>query len=422
MLLLGFLAALAHAQDPTAWLAQPVAPELHPVGPAYLYDWQVTTSRIMGGRRASPLFRSTAAAMDVHWRLAAYDAEAPLLLDDQQQQARQLAWTGASLGMQQTVESIVTASPELGMLYRCVRTVTAPSVEIQARPGQFEGDRADVRLNVNQGSRNRAVDLAAFEEQGTARRAPRFRLGGGLDIVQLEGRNIAEDELNFGLGLSSSAELDRLGPLNLRARATVVRPNEDVTRLSWNGSARLPLSHGVSLMSGINGDAESVFRLNSGVELRPQKAPSYNIRLVATQRIDTQEERLMLTLNRQLRWRLPNDIRSWPLGAEIGAPGPLPQSFPNRQPHQLTNFLPPSPDQVAVGERPPPDPLLLFRRGPQLSERPGGIPGDIDIAALAQLSQERQSAAVSDEAQRPDGVEGDGALGVLPPTLDGGDQ
>lgn len=364
MPLVALLLNTALAQEGEPWLVQSVAPQLHPVGPAFLRDWQLNTRDLMAGQRASPLFRSTAAGMDVHWRLAAYDTEMPWLFEEQQEQARQLAWLGTSLGFQQTVQAIVSQSPEISALYMGIRTVTAPSIEIRGTPNRSGGGP---RVKLNQGSRNRAAAMASLSEAPLSARSrqTRVRIGSGVNVVQLQPPGAAEDQQVYTLGLVSSVEADRIGPLSFRAAAAVVQPGPDATHVNWNGNARVPLRYGVSILNNINGTAEAVTRISSGVEYRPGASP-YNVRLTASQRLDLGEERVMLSVTRQLRWTLPVDIERWPLGAEPGTRGPYLPQLPDRSPHQLTGTL-------TIGS---------FAGRAQAAEGLAGVPGDVRVTTL----------------------------------------
>lgn len=418
LMLLAFIGSLAQAQAHLDWLLEPVSPTLHTVGPAFLYDWRQNTHRIVGGDQASPLFQNTAAAMDVHWRLAAYDTEQPILLDEQQRQARKLAWMGTTLGLHQTIEQMLSGSPEFSAIYRSMRTITAPSVELRGRRPDAPGSRVQVMLN--QGSRNRAASNAQFSESPRRRQTSRLRLGGGVSVVRRDLPGDREDDTELAIGYQSSLEVDRIGPLSFRARSVLLRSESasESLQVSWSGSARLPLVHGLSAMGGITGSNEDLFRLSTGLELRLRRVPRTTLRLIAMQRPDLSEERITLSLVRQSRWPAPVDIDGWPLGAELDAHGVPALVFPERDPHVLTSLLPPLPGTTPIGELAPPDTHTSLARRHQLGEGLGGVPGDVGVAALVELGQQGQGAMVPDEAQGPDGVEGDRAVRFCPAVLD----
>ena len=352
LMLLATIAALAWAEEPSP-LEGSFAPTLRPPQPSFMEDLHLHIRDEMAGRGASPLFRATAASMEVYWRIAAYDTQPLTLTEQQQQQTVDLARMGVTLGLQSTVEDIVSRSPELATVYRCLRTFTSPSIEVYpsrigSSGGSGEGGAA-VRLNATSNARATAA-LASFDENNRrGRPPPRLRLGSGFTLVELQSAPTTAAARRFSLdgeqsvvkpGMLVMLEADRLGPLSLRSRAALVQPDPRSFSVDWVASARTTLLPQISTMGSIGGDQTAPLRTAASLEWRPTTEIPMQLALVGSQRLLDGEERVMLQYTQQLRWRIPNDIDRWPLGQELDAVGMPPIVLPDRGPPVLVRLLP----------------------------------------------------------------------------------
>ncbi|MEL6341797.1 MAG: hypothetical protein AAFV53_01605 [Myxococcota bacterium] len=313
---------------------EPVALNLHPVHTSFVGDWQSRTRDLMGGRQASPLFRSSASAMDVYWRLAANDIDRPLLLPQQEQQAIDLAWLGGGLGLTESLNAIIQQTPELARLHQLVRSVTAPSVEVQAHD-------QGVRVSLNGGMNNARVEAANLNESVRLFSPPRIRLSSGLTVIQID---TAEEEDTFDPirpGLSMMLALDRIGPVSLRARSALVQMPDNEVTVDWFATGRLNLTPRLTALGNISGDEMITRTMATGLEWRlVAKNRTAFVRLMASQRLTNGDERVMVTYNQPLRWRVPSDIKRWPLGQEPDAFDPPPVFIRDTGPNQLVSLVP----------------------------------------------------------------------------------
>ena len=336
------LVAAAHAQ-PSDWYAEPVASSLSTVREPFLYRWQDNVTAVMSGPGASPLFRTTATRMDAHWRLAAYDIDAPLLFEEDQQRALEQAGMGALLALQLSTDQIISRSDEFATIQRSLRTLGGPSVVLRQ---QQEG--LDVQFNER--PRNQQVTMARMEEPQRSRStAPgsrqasgrQLRLSSGLRVVDVTRTSQdGEDYTILRPALSLSADADRLGPISLRLRTAVLQERRRHTAFDWRAAVRLRTLPRVSLLGDIQGNEEIAERLQTGVEWRLPVAQAPITRLVGSRRVADGEQRLMLQLTLPMQWNIPHDIQRWPLGQTLDAPGPAPVLRKDIRPGPLVRLVP----------------------------------------------------------------------------------
>lgn len=406
------LVSLSQAREPYDLMLEPVTPNLHVVGPAFLRDWHANTAAIMSSPRGSPLFRNNAAHMDAYWRLAAFDTTLPYISEEQSLTVREQAWLGTSLGLQQTIAALAGENPGVQAIYRSLRTLSSPSIELS----KSEQDTSRT-IRFNEGYRNRSAAMARFEQGTNRTQGTRIRLGGGLNVVSIPEDNTLEETWNPTLGYISALEADRVGPFNFRVQSTVVRTDADVLSVNWMGSIRAPIHRNAGIVTTINGTEEQITRQSLGLEVRHRAPPLTLIRLSAVQILPRSEEQLVLSVTRQFQWQLPVEVGQPLPGATDSAASPALIALPDRQPHTLTSLLPAMPDTAPIGVSGPVETDRSLRRRSQRCQCLGGVPGNVGVAAFTQLRQQRQRLVVPNETQRPDGVEGDAALRVYPLVL-----
>ena len=325
-MLLTTLLATAAAQSP--WYATPVAVDLHPVGESLMGRWQRNVSDVMSGPGASPLFRSTAAAMDVHWRLSAYDTEPPWLMDDQRTRAMELSWVGTTMALQLTAQQILARNDTMSTIYRSLRTLTGPSLEVQRH-----GDSMRVRLN--EGDKNPSVAIARLQESPPSL-SPRLKVSSGLHLIEsTELSDEGEEYVVIRPGLSIASSIDRAGPLSLRLRTSLMQTSDQGTTVDWLAMSQLNLTPSLSLLADAQGQLDTPRRLQAGVGWTHQSPDRTSVRLTGSQRLEDGEERVMVSITCPLRWYIPADIQRWPLGVVPGRPGPQPLLVRDRSPNTL---------------------------------------------------------------------------------------
>ncbi|MFT5683482.1 MAG: hypothetical protein ACI8RZ_004414 [Myxococcota bacterium] len=337
-MLTAMLIASASAQ-PSDWYTEPVTASLQPVREPFLYHWQDNVSTVMASPTASPLFRASAARMDVYWRLAAYDTSLPWLSEQDAQQAIEQASLGAMLALQLSADQIISRSPEFATIQRSLRTLAGPSMLIEKKPD-------GVNLKLNDGPKNQRVAMASINEPRQQQRpSPQVRLSSGLRIVELTRVDgSGQDYTILRPGLSLTANADRIGPATLRLRASLLQERLDETTVDWQAAARLNTIPGVALLGDVQGSEEQLARLQTGVEWRLPIAEVVTTRLTGSYRVEDGEQRVMLQVNRPLRWHIPSDIQRWPLGQELDARGPSPTLRREIGPGPLVRLVP---EQVA---------------------------------------------------------------------------
>jgi len=342
LLLPCWVAAGSPAAAAPEWGSLQVAEELHPVRQPFLTRWQLQTAEAMAGRGAPVWFRDTANDLELRLRLSEWDPE-PFTHDPRaRDQALTMALAGSTLGWQRALRQVMRSSPEMASAWSAGQSVLSPSVKVRGRPG------GGARATVDDPSAGRA-DLAFAElDQApparglTQRPTPTFRTGSAFTMIPIPDAGSLQaprDELSEGLAptVNSWVQVEHLlldaARLQARIREAPERPRPQV---QWTAMARQGLSPGWAVIGEARGDHRTLSpsALRVGVETRlptdlPPVMRASATRLAATPATRAPaEDRLDLTLRAALGWRLPHDVRAWPLGQVPGAPGRLPQELP----------------------------------------------------------------------------------------------
>lgn len=326
---IGFGADGPPAAAPPPWYTLPVIQGLHPVRPQPGLAWQRATAAAMAGPGASPYFRDTATELDVRWRLEA--AGEPLLPADDQlaDTALKLSLTGASMGLTRLVHDALARDEVLGVAQDVVRAAVSPGVVVQRRPEGFHVELDD---------RSRAFVAGRAAVLEGARRpmhrppVPTLRVGTGLRLTE-RATDLSGDLVATPVpAVAGWFGLDHMGLDALLLDATWIEPwsDEGPPRLRWGLAARESLLGGLSLRAQLTSDdgvgLPDSGRLGLGYALnRPE---TWTVRLEGGCRLpahtgdDPGEWRVEIGVRANLDWRLPVDIDRWPLGQQVGAPGP----------------------------------------------------------------------------------------------------
>ena len=93
---------------PVALAATPVgAPTPRDPSALMIRTWNDATRGVVGGPGASSMFRAPASHLDVHWRLAAFDGNAPRLDPTEARELVDLAVVSAGLGWEKTARRML---------------------------------------------------------------------------------------------------------------------------------------------------------------------------------------------------------------------------------------------------------------------------------------------------------------------------
>jgi len=337
------LGPMAAAEQP--WYHHRSSVDLHPVRQQLWLSWQRHTHVVMAGPRASPLFRDDTARMEVLWRLAAVDGQAPALTPDETQRVFDLALVGATMGLGSTVDEMARRSEGLDSAVRLARAATGPGIRIQ-RSDQPSGG-VDIGLEEGRSHGRAARAHIAEPPSPMARRGPPgVHFGQGFRIEERtddEGRRYLPAAV-------AHLELRRVGVDVLRLEDSVIYESPEVLVHDWVVLARQQLKPGLTLHGEIRGEGRTPYpdRVRGSVAVRHASLRQWSLRPGVSQtlaRPDRDNEvalRWEVQLRWVTRWRLPVAVDQWPLDHEIGQPGrPLP-TIADHGPHQLTDPLRPN--------------------------------------------------------------------------------
>lgn len=376
------------------WMTAAVT--LHPVRPQPVLTWQRNTRDAMSGPGASIWYRDHSTALDTRWRLeqAGYLVESS---PDDEEQVRRLAFAGALMGLERTVNDALDRSDVLGPARRVFAFVSGPGLTLRERDGETRVQAASAHAPAG-------AMVAAVEQVPSRRPDTRLRLGSGLSLVDLDG-----DDYSLGAAPALVArvfiDVRALGldALHLELQdPDLLLETPDDTPLRWQVSARQGLVPGLFLLAAATSDPWTGLpaRWRAAVELRPPVWRPWALRLSTSHRLplendpaDPGEQRVELTLRADLAWRVPQDVDRWPLGLEPGARGLVLPMIEDSGPNQVQPVV-----RDALSR-------ALDTSGDQAPQRVRGVPGDVRIVRLAKPGQHGQRAGVADTAQRPDCVE-----------------
>jgi len=330
------LLARATLAASSLWYDGEVAADLRPVRMQPWLDWQRATAASMAGPRASPLFRDTANELDCYWRLESASGVPTLLSPEVGERALELSLLGSNLGWNVALAQLLEDAPVLDTVRRIGNTLAHPSLRIT--PTRPEG-----RVALGDGPVDRRLARAQADEPDL-NALPVVRLSSHL-VLFSPPTLLADDEEPVDpiqpqalvilhtqrVGLTQTQWVQGLSPAEVP-----LQPPQSRSVLS----ARQQVIPRWSVIGEVRWDQWLLTAQRGGLEFRPR--PRWLVRAIYTQRPDpvTPEQKVMVTLSRRLRWRLPQDIDRWPLGQEVGAPGPWLPAIPDHQPSPLVRLVP----------------------------------------------------------------------------------
>ncbi|NOY24692.1 MAG: hypothetical protein GXP62_02370, partial [Oligoflexia bacterium] len=239
-------AIAASAMDP------PAEPPLRTID-NYWRRWQQSTTEVMAGRHASPIYRAPAAAMDAYWRIAAFDRERPWISDADAKNVRDLAQVGALMGLERMIRETFSQSEALRILYRIGSTAGGANIDIRARhngkPHLAYNDRA-AELRADQGT----IDDDTRPPRSTT--TMRLRTGVAFQVID---QDPAQDVIAPGLAATAYVDARHLGidalriqvsnPLPTRGSSTGKRRATTTSGGSWSGTLREGLAPAVDIFA-----------------------------------------------------------------------------------------------------------------------------------------------------------------------------
>lgn len=308
----------------------PSPEQLHPVRPQPFLAWHRAVADVMAGPDASPLFRDTSTAMDVRWRLVAAGEELFPASDTEEQKALDLSLQGATLGLSRATWEALSRSEVLAVAGKVVRTGLRPSVVVERRP---DGPRLrlDERAWSSQLSRASVSEGPRLGER-RAPRPPSLRVGGGARLIEDPDLDTDQPLSNLQPAVQGWVGLERLGLEAMQLDVTWFDPTPDQDpRIWYELVARQRIVGRLSLRAELESDDDLLLpdAGRAGLAWQIPEHPGWRIGLDGVRRFprpyragDEGEWRAELRLWSTLDWRVPVDIDRWPLGHEIGEPGP----------------------------------------------------------------------------------------------------
>ena len=340
---------------PAPWYATPLATELHPVHTQPALAWQLAMADAMSGPRASPLFRDTATALDVRWRLVAVGAPVPEPTDALFEAARDLSLTGAALGARQVVDQTLDRSEVLSVAQDVVRGLVRPGLVVQRQDGHLHA-------HLDEGVRApRAAIASAMELPRPGARpppAPTLRIGGGLGLA--EGTWSADGgwETQPLPAVHATLSASQVGVDVAQLEALWLAPwdRADEVRARWALVVREGLIYNTSLgLEAWSADERPVpARARLSLSWPLPARPGWLVRggVARTWEDSTLRDgewRVELALRANLGWHVPVDLRRWPLGQEIDGLGPVFPCVPDRGPNEVAPVVRDPAERVGEG-------------------------------------------------------------------------
>ena len=340
--------AAAQSADVSPWYTLPITNGLHPVRIQPGLAWQRSMATVMAGDGASPYYRDTATAMDVRWRLEMEGRPQIPLSEDEATAALNLSLTGAAMGLTRMVHDALARDEVLGVAQDVVRLALSPGVVVQREARGFHVELDDRARGFQQGS------AAVLEGPRSSNRGPpqgTMRFGTGLRLAD-GGADLTDDLLGDPVPAASAwLGLDHMGLDALLLDVSWADPwgqGPHARELSWGLAARQALWNGVSARAEITSDDGVGLpdRSRTGLNYRLKEHRAWNVRLDLVRRFPSHtdeafegEWRVELGLRANLDWVLPVDIDRWPLGQQVGAPGPTLPTVRRAGPNELTELL-----------------------------------------------------------------------------------
>lgn len=327
---------------------EPVGDSLHEEN--YWRRWHQSTATVMAGRRASPMYRQTAAAMDTYWRIAAFDRERPWISEEDAAQVRDVARVGALMGLEHMLRETFERSEALGVLYRIGSTATGANIDIRARHGK------PARIQYNAQAAELRASQATLEDDSWSPQqngGPRLRAGVALQVIDADD---AEERVDPTITATAYTELRHAGLDALRVQLSEALPEATPNKRAtpptgrWTATAREGLTPGIDAFLLVRGEEAQDWlpaRTTGGLAIRLPTSQRWTLRaellrrfpweapLVDSDSVDGNgvestsaegnsvegEWRAMVRLQANLRWNLPQAWDRWPLGREPGSVG-----------------------------------------------------------------------------------------------------
>lgn len=311
------------------WYALPVAAHLHPVQLQPGLAWQRAMATAMAGPGASSYYRDTATELDVRWRLEMEGLRVEPATSDMAHTALDLSLTGAVTGLNRLLHDALAEDDVLGVAQEVVRAALSPGLLLQRTEGGFHVELDDRSRAIQQG---RAAVLEGTRRPRNAPPQPSMRVGTGLRLTD-EGDRLADDLVGSPApALGGWFGLDHMGVDALLLDATWIDPwgRSDAPRLRWGLTLRDAVWNGFGVRASLISEDTLGLpdRAQLGVSYALNTPESWTARLDGVRRFPTHEPgsegewRVEIGLRANLDWVLPVDIDRWPLGQEVGAPGP----------------------------------------------------------------------------------------------------
>lgn len=347
-------AAAAQSAEETPWYTLPITEGVHPVRPQPGLAWQRSMAAVMAGPGASPYYRDTATALDVRWRLEMQGKALLPASRDDATDALNLSLTGAAMGLSRMVQDALARDEILGVASDVVRTAMSPGLVLSRQEEGFHVELDDNPRGFQQGR------ASILEGPRSSRRGPppaTMRVGTGLRLTD-GGGDLTSDLLDDPVPAASAwLGLDHMGLDALLLDLSWSDPwgrSRDARELTWGLAARQAIWNGVSARAELLSEDGLGLpnRGRAGLSYRLKEQRAWTVRLDGARRFPSQAEdarppewRVELSLRANLDWVLPVDIDRWPLGQEVGAPGPKLPAVRRGGPNEVTRL------QVAPADR-----------------------------------------------------------------------
>lgn len=343
---------------------------LAPIRDPFLSIWQRATAVDMAGPSASPYFRELSTRLDVTWRLAELSPQPVQLPTETRDLALDQCIAGATMGWNSAIRQVFQRTPEMAAAHLFLKSTVNPGVKVS------KGSSGNRHLAAEDpGTRNQRAAFADIQQGPTTRdipsgiRFPTISSGGALTLVNLPGSASLSASENtdspFSPAIATWIDIRNAGVDAARVQARVGAPRT-LQRMRpdirYAALARKSLTPQWALIVDIQGRPDVPRPLSTGGAIEHRLAwlnhPEWAIRAARTESLrddlgpDVYEQRLDLTLRTTLAWRLPQDVRHWPLGQRPGAPGPTLPMLPQNGPGPWTPMATTPAERTGAGPAP----------------------------------------------------------------------